>query len=75
MQDMECVVPATIALVETELGWFYIACRRCNRKVLTQQEYMEVADDNELTEELITAPRESLWCRKEKKIAEQIVPR
>nr|XP_043625516.1 uncharacterized protein LOC122596938 [Erigeron canadensis] len=69
------VVVATIAMLEQEFGWFFIGCRKDGKKVITKMEYLEVANENELTDELISAPADSLWCRKEKAIATEVVPK
>ncbi|XP_022042419.1 uncharacterized protein LOC110945091 [Helianthus annuus] len=38
---MSCVVVATIKIVQENYGWFYPACRNCNKKVLTKTEYLQ----------------------------------
>nr|XP_043625497.1 uncharacterized protein LOC122596918 [Erigeron canadensis] len=68
------VVVATIVMLEQEFGWFFIGCRKDGKKVITKTEYLEVADENELTDELISAPADSLWYRK-KAIATEVVPK
>ncbi|KAJ0558965.1 putative nucleic acid-binding, replication factor A [Helianthus annuus] len=40
---MSCVVVATIKIVQQNYGWFYPACRDCNKKVLTKTEYLQYA--------------------------------
>ncbi|XP_035845173.1 replication protein A 70 kDa DNA-binding subunit B-like [Helianthus annuus] len=40
---MPCVVVATIKIVQQNYGWFYSACRDCNKKVLTKIEYLQYA--------------------------------
>nr|XP_043611490.1 uncharacterized protein LOC122583121 [Erigeron canadensis] len=69
------VVDATIAMLEQEFGWFFVGCRKDGKKVLSKMEYMEIADEDEITDQLINAPVDSLWCRKEKAIATEVVPK
>nr|XP_043614451.1 uncharacterized protein LOC122586527 [Erigeron canadensis] len=74
-QPGDVVVVATIAMLEPEFGWFFIACKKCQKKVISKMEYLEIADEEELTDELINAPGDSIWCRKEKKIATEVGPK
>nr|XP_043639701.1 replication protein A 70 kDa DNA-binding subunit A-like [Erigeron canadensis] len=74
-QPGDVVVVATIAMLEPQFGWFFIACKKCSKKVISKMEYLEIADEEELTDELINAPGDSIWCRKEKKIATEVGPK
>nr|XP_043616677.1 uncharacterized protein LOC122588595 isoform X2 [Erigeron canadensis] len=71
----ECGVVATIAMLEKEFGWFFIGCQKCLKKVVSKSEYLQVAPEEDVTEELMNSPADSIWCRKEKKMATQVGPR
>lgn len=75
LKVMDCVVLGTIKMVEEQSGWFYVGCRKCNKKVLTKLEYLGTALEEHITEELINAPSDSLWCPKEKCQATQLTPK
>ncbi|XP_021975662.1 uncharacterized protein LOC110870898 [Helianthus annuus] len=59
---MSCVVVATIKIVQENYGWFYPACRNCNKKVLTKTEYLQYAKT--ISDEVMDLSPTSLVCPK-----------
>ncbi|KAJ0582116.1 putative nucleic acid-binding, replication factor A [Helianthus annuus] len=59
---MSCVVVATIKIVQENCGWFYPACRNCNKKVLTKTEYLQYAKT--ISDEVMNLLPTSLVCPK-----------
>ncbi|KAJ0843588.1 putative nucleic acid-binding, replication factor A [Helianthus annuus] len=59
---MSCVVVATIKIVQENYGWFYPACRNCNKKVLTKTEYLQYAKI--ISDEVMNLSPTSLVCPK-----------
>ncbi|XP_022025015.1 uncharacterized protein LOC110925368 [Helianthus annuus] len=59
---MSCVVVATIKIVQQNYGWFYPACRDCNKKVLTKIEYLQYAKT--ISDEVMNLSLASLVCPK-----------
>ncbi|XP_021974656.1 uncharacterized protein LOC110869735 [Helianthus annuus] len=59
---MSCVVVATIKIVQQHYGWFYPACRDCNKKVLTKIEYLQYAKT--ISDEVMNLSPASLVCPK-----------
>ncbi|XP_022041196.1 uncharacterized protein LOC110943770 [Helianthus annuus] len=57
---MSCVVVATIKMVQENYGWFYPACRNCNKKVLTKTEYLQYAKI--ISDEVMNLSPTSLVC-------------
>ncbi|KAK1419692.1 hypothetical protein QVD17_28961 [Tagetes erecta] len=57
-----CVVVATIKMIQEKHGWFYAGCRKCGKKVLSKQEFLEKYGD--LTEEILKVPANGLICPK-----------
>lgn len=39
---MVCIVLATIKSVEEQHGWFYVACRKHNKKVVRKSEFVKL---------------------------------
>ncbi|KAL0733492.1 hypothetical protein Bca4012_009702 [Brassica carinata] len=35
MQVEKCVVMCTIGAIDTDMGWYYVSCKTCSKKVLT----------------------------------------
>ncbi|KAI3726888.1 hypothetical protein L1987_66694 [Smallanthus sonchifolius] len=60
--EMSCVVVATIKIVQENYGWFYAACRNCQKKVMTKSEYLEKFDV--VGEEILNLPPSALICPK-----------
>ncbi|XP_022023819.2 uncharacterized protein LOC110924090 [Helianthus annuus] len=59
---MSCVVVATIKIVQENYGWFYPACRKCFKKVLTKTEYLQYAQT--IAETVMNLAPTSLVCPK-----------
>ncbi|XP_022022570.1 uncharacterized protein LOC110922610 [Helianthus annuus] len=59
---MSCVVVATIKIVQENYGWFYPACRKCFKKVLTKTEYLQYAQT--IAESVMNLAPTSLVCPK-----------
>lgn len=59
---MSFVMVATIKSVEESYGWFYAACRKCNKKVLSKSEYLQNAEV--FCEAILKLPATVLVCRK-----------
>ncbi|KAM0000257.1 putative nucleic acid-binding, replication factor A [Helianthus debilis subsp. tardiflorus] len=59
---MSSVVVATIKIVQENYGWFYPACRNCNKKVLTKIEYLQYAKT--ISDEVMNLSPTSLVCSK-----------
>nr|XP_043633321.1 uncharacterized protein LOC122604497 [Erigeron canadensis] len=70
---VECVVLASIRLLEEEHNWFYVAHRPCKKKVKTKAEFLKIADN--ITGELQNAPSDSLWCDKCMCQATSVIPK
>lgn len=41
---MVCCVFGTIKSIQEQYGWFYAACRKCNKKVLPKWEIVDLDD-------------------------------
>ena len=62
LQEMSCVVVATIKIVQEEYGWFYAACRKCFKKVMGKSEYLQNVEN--VSDDIVRLPATSLVCPK-----------
>ncbi|XP_021980190.1 uncharacterized protein LOC110876324 [Helianthus annuus] len=62
LQEMSCVVVATIKIVQEEYGWFYAACRKCFKKVMGKSEYLQNVEN--VSDDILRLPATSLVCIK-----------
>nr|XP_043611877.1 replication protein A 70 kDa DNA-binding subunit A-like [Erigeron canadensis] len=72
-EEAHYVVLATIRMIEEDVGWFYVACRQHNKKVLTKEEFLEQA--TEIPSHFLEATIDSLWCLACNDIATSFVPK
>lgn len=70
-QELFCSVLGTIKFIEEEYGWFYVACRKCSKKVVSRQEYVVLDDIGEDVHE----GDDVMWCKKCKIRATAVVPK
>ncbi|XP_022014818.1 replication protein A 70 kDa DNA-binding subunit A-like [Helianthus annuus] len=61
-KEMSCVVVATIKIVQEEYGWFYHACRKCFKKVISKSEYLQNVEN--VSDDILQMPATSLVCPK-----------
>ncbi|XP_022030410.1 uncharacterized protein LOC110931319 [Helianthus annuus] len=61
-KEMSCVVVAKIKIVQEEYGWFYLACRKCFKKVMGKSEYLQNVEN--VSDDIIRLPATSLVCPK-----------
>jgi hypothetical protein len=72
LQETVCVVLGTIKSVEEEHGWFYVACTKCNKKVIPITEAAGLDDiDGEIKDDDVGV----LFCPKCKIRSPTVVPR
>ncbi|KAJ0936764.1 putative nucleic acid-binding, replication factor A [Helianthus annuus] len=60
LQEMSCVVVATIKIVQEEYGWFYVACRKCFKKVMGKSEYLQNVEN--VSDDILRLHATSLVC-------------
>lgn len=63
------VVLSTIKAVLEEGGWYYDACRRCNRKVIPKSKVVDLED----IDEAVNDANNTLWCKSCKQPANNAV--
>ncbi|XP_022040445.1 replication protein A 70 kDa DNA-binding subunit A-like [Helianthus annuus] len=61
-KEMSCVVVATIKIVQEDYGWFYVACRKCFKKVIPKTEYLQNVEN--VSEEILQMSTTALVCPK-----------
>ncbi|XP_035838002.1 uncharacterized protein LOC110895531 [Helianthus annuus] len=57
-KEMSCVVVATTKIVQEEYGWFYVASRKCFKKVMGKSEYLQNVGN--VSDDIVRLPATSL---------------
>ncbi|GJZ48942.1 uncharacterized protein Tco_0603132 [Tanacetum coccineum] len=67
------VILASILCLETENSWFYMSCRKCNKKVVTRSEVVD--QDAAEGDEVPVAKSDEMWCKTCKTNPQFVIPR
>ncbi|GJU73880.1 replication protein A 70 kDa DNA-binding subunit B [Tanacetum coccineum] len=67
------VILASILCLETENSWFYMSCRKCNKKVVTRSEVVDL--DAAEGDEVPVAKSDEMWCKTCKTNPQFVIPR
>ncbi|GJW74003.1 replication protein A 70 kDa DNA-binding subunit B [Tanacetum coccineum] len=67
------VILASILCLETENSWFYMSCRKCNKKEVTRSEVVDL--DAAEGDEVPVAKPDEMWCKTYKTNLQFVIPR
>lgn len=69
MQVERCIVMATIAAIDSDMGWYYLSCKVCAKKVLTvPSDNYDDGDDHDVL-------AHNYYCPKCKTHSPKLLPR
>ncbi|GJV04655.1 replication protein A 70 kDa DNA-binding subunit B [Tanacetum coccineum] len=72
-EPVYAVILASILCLETENSWFYMSCRKCNKKVVTRSEVVDL--DAVEGDEVPVAKPDEMWCKTCKTNPQFVIPR